>query len=127
MGLIGWALSFFVDYGSQIIYVNGEKKGSDTELEKLMSDLYCTEPKDMNYKELSDRVKYYKETKKGAEDMCQIWDEIREEGIEKGVMMGKEDNALRMIKSGKLTIEEISSFTGLPLERIKELAEVKTA
>ena len=62
---------------------------------------------------------------------CKNQDEIlalaREEGIEKGVMMGKEDNALRMIKSGKLTIEEISSFTGLPLERIKELAEVKTA
>ena len=112
--------------GSHIIYVNGEKKGTDTELEKLMSDFYCTEAKDMNYKELSDRVKYYKETKKGAEDMCQIWDEIREEGVERGMIMGKEENALKML-ADNLPLETIARYTGLPLERIKELAEAKPA
>ena len=117
--------------GSHIIYVNGEKKGSDTDLEKLMSDFYCTESKDMNYKELSDRVKYYKETKKGAEDMCQIWDEIRaegrEEGVQEGVLIGKEENALRMIKLGKFSLEDIALSTDLPIGKIKELAEAKSA
>ena len=77
----------------------------------------------MNYKELSDRVKYYKETKKGAEDMCQIWDEIRAEGV----LIGKEENALRMIKLGKFSLEDIALSTDLPIEKIKELAEAKSA
>ena len=41
--------------------------------------------------------------------------------------MGKEENALRMIALGKFSLEDISLSTGLPLERIKELAEVKPA
>ena len=59
--------------------------------------------------------------------MCQIWDEIREEGVERGIIMGKEENALRMIALGKFSLEDISLSTGLPLERIKELAEAKLA
>ncbi|MBQ7274665.1 MAG: hypothetical protein IJR15_04330 [Clostridiales bacterium] len=54
--------------------------------------------------------------------MCQIWDEIREEGV----MMGKEENALKMI-ADNLPLETIARYTGLPLERIKELAEAKPA
>ena len=73
------------------------------------------------------RVKYYKETKKGAEDMCQIWDEIRAEGREEGVLIGKEENALRMIKLGKFSLEDIALSTDLPIEKIKELAAAKSA
>lgn len=72
---------------------------------------------------LADRVKYYKETEKGVKIMCQIWDEVREEGI----LMGKEENAVKMIEGGKLSYEEISSYTGLPVDRIRELAGEKTA
>ena len=109
--------------GSQLIYVNGEKKDPNTDLGRLMSDLYCTEAKDMYYQVLADRVKYYKETEKGVKIMCQIWDEVREEGI----LMGKEENAVKMIEGGKLSYEEISSYTGLPVDRIRELAGEKTA
>ena len=58
--------------------------------------------------------------------MCQIWDEIREEGVERGMIMGKEENALKMI-ADNLPLETIARYTGLPLERIKELAEAKPA
>ena len=109
--------------GSHLIYVNGEKKDPNTDLGRLMSDLYCTEAKDMYYQVLADRVKYYKETEKGVKIMCQIWDEVREEGI----LMGKEENAVKMINGGKLSYEEISSYTGLPVDRIRELAGEKTA
>ena len=59
--------------------------------------------------------------------MCQIWDEVREEGREEGILMGKEENAVKMIEGGKLSYEEISSYTGLPVDRIRELAGEKTA
>ena len=49
---------------AHIIYVNGENK-SKTKLGKLMHDFHCTDAKDMHYKLLADRVKYFKETQKG--------------------------------------------------------------
>ena len=55
--------------------------------------------------------------------MCQIWDEIRAEGV----LIGKEENALRMIKLGKFSLEDIALSTDLPIEKIKELAEAKSA
>ena len=48
---------------AHIIYVNGENR-SKTKLGKLMHDFHCTEAKDMNYKILADRVRYFKETQK---------------------------------------------------------------
>ena len=35
--------------------------------------------------------------------------------------------ALKLIEIGKLTFEEIASVTGLPVEKIRELAEEKSA
>ena len=49
---------------AHIIYVNGEDK-SKTKLGKLMHDFHCTDAKDMHYKLLADRVRYFKETQKG--------------------------------------------------------------
>ena len=62
--------------GSHIIYVNGSMKTNDTALGKLMKDLYCTDADEINYKELSDRVRQFKETEEGVNDMCDILDEI---------------------------------------------------
>ncbi|WP_330611134.1 hypothetical protein [Blautia luti] len=45
---------------AHIIYVNSQIK-DETELGKLMYDFSCTDPKDMYYKILADRVRYFKE------------------------------------------------------------------
>ena len=37
------------------------------------------------------------------------------------------ENALKMIARGKLTLEEIAEDSGLPLEKVKELADKRTA
>lgn len=50
------------DDKAHIIYVNGEIK-DDTPLGRLMQDLSCTNPDDMNYKELADRARYFKKDK----------------------------------------------------------------
>lgn len=51
---------------AHIIYVNSQIKGK-TALGKLMHDFTCTDPDDMNYSVLAQRVRYFKEdTKKPA-------------------------------------------------------------
>ena len=56
------------------------------------------------------------------------WNEVFEErGIIKGTEQTKLDTALRMIAGGKLSFEEIASYTDLPLEKVQELAEGKSA
>ena len=49
--------------------------------------------------------------------------EEREEGREEGKREGRKSTALRMIKRGKLTFEEVAEYADLSLEEVKELAE----
>ncbi len=87
-----------------------------------MSDFFCTEAKDMCYKELSERVRLYKETEKGVDTMCDIWDEVRNEGINKGIESNKIETAQKMIKDGELPLEKIAEYSGLSLDKVRKLA-----
>lgn len=101
------------DDKAHIIYVNGEKK-DDTPLGRLMQDLSCTNPDEMNYKELADRARYFKRDKEGQKIMSRIMEEI--------VNYDKIESAKRMLEKGKLTNEEISEYLDLPLSVIENLA-----
>ena len=109
--------------GEHIIYVNGAFRSKNTALGRLMSDFFCTDAKEMCYKELSGRVRYLKETEKGEESMCEILDEMRKEAGEKVRI----ENAKKMIKSGKISLEDIADFSGLSLDKVRELAGDKSA
>ena len=111
------------DDGRHIIYVNGSMKTKDTALGKLMIDLYCTEAKDMNYKELSERVQNYIETEEGVDTMCDILDEMRNEAEYKKAC----EIAKKMLSSNKLSLEEVADYSGLSLEKVRELAGNKSA
>jgi len=83
-----------------------------------MHDFSCTNPKDMYYKILADRVRYFKEDEEGVLTMCREMENMRKaERIE---------IAKRMLASGKLTYEDIAAFTDLTLEEIEALAVQKT-
>ena len=82
--------------GAHILYVNGAYRG-DTPVGKLMHDFSCTEPSDMNYEVLSNRVKFFKESKEGVAIMCRAIEEMR---IEE-----RREVARRMLTTGKLSIE----------------------
>ena len=114
-----------------IIYVNGSIRTDDSALGKLMSDFYCTKADGMYYKELSDKVRHYKESEEGVKAMCDIWEEVKNEGIQEGKIEGKLEasieNAKTMLKSGKLSLEEIAEFSGLSIEKVRELAGNKSA
>ena len=68
-------------------------------------------------------VRYFKETEKGEESMCEILDEMRKEAVEKDRI----ENAKKMIKSGKISLEDIADFSGLSLDKVRELAGDKSA
>ena len=109
--------------GEHIIYVNGSMRPSDTALGKLMRDFYCTEAKDIHYKELSDKVRYFKETEEGVDTMCKAIEDMRNETE----YQTRVENAIKMIMRGKYTLEEIAEDSGLSIEKVRELAGEKTA
>lgn len=101
-----------------IIYVNG-KYNSDTELGKLIHDFRCKKPEDMNYKILADRAYMLKETEGGRNAMCAIMEELCDDRADEI----KVEIAIKLIKRGKLSYEEIAEDSGLTLEEVNELAE----
>lgn len=112
-----------IDDGAHIIYVNGSMRTEDTALGKLVNDFYCTDAKDMHYKELADRVRAFKETTEGEESMSNVLEEMKDEArYDKACEI-----ALRMIECGKLSLEEIAECSGLSIEKVRELAGEKPA
>ena len=55
--------------------------------------------------------------------MCEAMDRI----AEKRAMETRFETALRMIARGKMTLEEIAGVSKLSLEKVKELADKRTA
>ena len=126
--------------GSYILYVNGAYR-DESPIGKLMHDFACTDPAKMHYDELAERVRFFKESKEGTTVMCKILEDLRNEsekrgeergikkgikkGIKEGVVIGvkgeKNKTALRMLKAGKYTLEEIAEMAVLPLDEVKRL------
>ena len=106
-----------------IIYVNGSIRTDDSALGKLMSDFYCTKADGMYYKELSDKIRHYKESEEGVKAMCDIWEEVKNEGkLEASI-----ETAKTMLRLSKLSLEEIAVCSGLSIEKVRELAGNKSA
>ena len=103
--------------GSHIIYVNGKYRGND-EIGKLMHDFSCTNPDDMNYEALAKKARYFKQDEKGVATMCKIMEDMRNEAEQNKA----KKMAIRMIKAGKMSLEDIADYTELSLDTIKELA-----
>jgi hypothetical protein len=73
----------------------------------------------MYYDEMKGITRYFKETPEGVEYMCKAFEETRNQ---KAI-----DIARNLIELGKLTLEEIADVTNLTLEKVQELAGVKSA
>ena len=55
--------------------------------------------------------------------MCEILDEMRKEAVFKAAC----ENAKEMLKDGKLSLEEIARYSGLSIDKVRELAGDKSA
>lgn len=108
--------------GAHIIYVNSQIK-NDTKLGRLMQDFTCTNPDDMNYLVLAQRVRYFKEDTKGVATMCRAFEEVREEGERRKAI----EAAKRLLLGGKLSYEEIADAMGLSVEEVKALDTKRSA
>lgn len=101
-----------------ILYVNFKIK-NETELGKLMHDFSCTDPNDMNYDVLAERVRYFKEEKEGVDIMCKIMEDM--------IIEDRKEMACRMLNDEILSLEKIAEYTGLSIEEVKKLTDQKTA
>ena len=91
-----------------------------------MHDFSCTNLDDMNYDALAKRARYFKQDEKGVATMCKIMEDMRNEAAKKAVLDSARETAERMIKKGKMSLEEIADYVpALSLDDLKELeAEV---
>ena len=104
----------YFDDGSHIIYVNASYK-DDTELGKLMHDFSVIEPEDMNFKVLANATSYYKKDKEGIQAMCKAMEDM--------ITDDRKETALRLLKQGVLSNEQIAEGVGLDIEVVNALAE----
>ena len=104
--------------GEHILYVNGAYRG-DTEIGKLMHDFGCSDPEDMNYELMKETTRYYKENPEGVKIVCMAFEESRNE---RAVWI-----AQNLIEAGKMTLEEIAKACGLSIDKVRELADKKSA
>lgn len=68
------------DDGQHILYVNAQIR-DETELGRLMHDMWCVEAEDMHYGILADRVRYFKENEEGVATMCRAMEEMRNDTV----------------------------------------------
>ena len=64
-----------------------------------MHDFFCRDAKDMHYKILADRMRFFKEDKGGVQSMCEVMDELVKEGVEKGKAEGKAEERLISVRN----------------------------
>lgn len=114
------------DDGSHILYVNGVYR-DDSQVGKLMHEFSCTNPDDMHFGVLAERVRFFKESKEGVAIMCRSMEEMRNQSLREGKTETMKAVALRMLQAGKYALEEIADISGLPLDEVKVLSADKTA
>lgn len=108
------------DDGAHILYVNGAYR-DETPVGKLMHDFSCTDPSEMYYGPLADRVRFFKESKEGIAVMCRVMEDMRKQALQEGRKEGMIGSAKRMLAAGKYALEEISNISGLSLDEVKKL------
>jgi len=108
--------------GSHILYVNGEYR-DETPIGKLMHDFSCTDPADMYYGELADRVRFFKESKEGIAIMCKVMEDMRNQAA----LERAKSVAYRILATGKFSLEEIADMTELSLDEVKKLQKIQSA
>ncbi len=103
--------------GSHIIYVNGAYVNDDR-IGRLMHDFRCVEAADMHNAVLAKKVRYFKETEGGRNEMCKVMEDMRNEAKQEGAR----EIALALLKR-KISVDVIAECSGLTLEEVKALAE----
>ena len=115
--------------GSHIVYVNGAKRGNDSELARLMQDFFCSNPDDMHNKKLAQRARYLKFNEGGVTEMCELMEELAREEAEKAAKKAaakatlheKRRIAKAFLKDG-ISVAIVVKNIGLSNEEVEKIA-----
>lgn len=91
---------------AHIIYVNGAYR-DQSPLGILMHDFSCTDPNDITYEVLAERVRYFKEDAEGVAAMCKAMEDMRNEAV----MDERKDAACRLLKMGGMALDKIAEIS----------------
>ena len=105
-----------------ILYVNNEIQDPSTELGRLMYDS-CAEVDKIYSELLVVRTRKFKNTWKGWSVMSTIWKKTQKETAKQATEQANEATAIRMLKAGKLAMEEIADYFALSLVAVQNLVK----
>ena len=104
--------------GSYILYINGQYRNPGTPIGRLMHDFSCSNSSLILNPILKKRIKYLKEEEGGHRSMCKLMDDLINDVVkDRDIEMAKD-----LIVLGKLSLEDISKASRLPLSTVEELA-----
>ena len=111
-----------------ILNTKGTRDDVSREMKRLLNFIDGQKPKDDFTRELAEAVQSVRDNEKWRLDYMTLqmsYQEKFEQGVEQGVEQGigqeKIEAAIRMIEAGKLSVDEIAIYSGLPLEQVLEL------
>ena len=105
-----------------IIYVNGAYRGEDA-IGRLMHDFSTSNADNMYYSNIAEKVRFHKQQSKGVESMCRIFEEYGNERAAEAKNEAKTEFAESLLKDGTMPVEKIAAISGLPLAKVKQIAE----
>ena len=112
--------------GSHIVYVNGAKRGNDSELARLMEDFFCINPDDMHNEKLAQRARYLKFNEGGVIEMCELMEELAREEAKKAAKKAAYKNSVKIAKGlleDGISIDIVAKNTELPREKVEAIAK----
>ena len=115
--------------GSHVVYVNAACQ-DDTPLGRLMQDLNCKDPAKMHYKELADRVNYFKTSKEGGIYMTDIIEMYAKNYAEKVAEEAAHQRNVEVAKdmlADNMSIESVARYSKLSEEEVRALAAKQSA
>ena len=125
--------------GTHIIHVCAANADEDTALGHLVHDLLCTDPEDIHYNELREKVSYYnihynelrekvsyyKNDEEGIIEMTTEFNKMLKEsdqrGERRGRREGRRETAINMIADGSISLEKIAKYSGLSLNEVESI------
>lgn len=108
---------------AEIIYVNASYQDEDTELGRLMHDMFCADPDEMYHKELAERSRYFKTNKHGVMKMCKLMEDLRAESFQKGVAETTVKFVRNLLADHDMPYEKIAKTADTTVEEVARIAK----
>lgn len=112
-----------LDNGAHELYINAANHDG-TAVAELMQFFTETGTRKQQFPELSNRIQYLKEEKKGVTHMCEAVRKYGDEREDRGRSEGRFESQQQVIQSAlkmKMPVETIAELVGLPVEEVRKL------